>query len=562
VRADDNSDRIFVVEQGGLIKVFEADGDPLGTFLDVSTLVSGGFEQGLLGLAFDPNYESNRRFYVFYTDTNWDLKVVRYLVSPTNPNQVQAGSESLVISIPHPGEDNHNGGQLNFGPDGYLYIATGDGGGVGDPNGNGQNNDQLLGKILRIDVMGASGYTSPTTNPLWGSVPGRDEIWATGLRNPWRFTFDRQTNDLFIADVGQGSQEEVDFQQAGATGLGNYGWRIMEGDECYNAQTCNMSGLTLPILTYAHGAGDCSITGGYRYRGASALFAAKYFYGDYCSGRIWAATLSGATWTSSLLLDTDLNISSFGEDESGELYVADASGGVVYRLGENTADTDGDGVGDVTDNCPTDVNPQQEHADPNVRPNGPMIGGDDATYIMHDNSGDACDTDDDNDGRSDANEMSGTGCSGIATNPLLQDTDGDRLTDTWECAHLNEPPPAGPAHPTNPSMKFMGSGSSQSDGDRIPDLWEQRGYDANITSTDSDGDGCHDMVELASIDGNKTIADADRLAIARRALGIWGPDPQQDVVMDVDKGGTVNDPDRLFVARAALLTDWLPKNCP
>jgi hypothetical protein len=188
-----------------------------------------------------------------------------------------------------------------------------------------------------------------------------------------------------------------------------------------------------------------------------------------------------------------------------------------------------------------------------------MVGGDDVTYIMHDDSGDACDTDDDNDGRTDANETSGAGCSGIATNPVLLDTDGDGLTDTWECANLTASPPA---HPTNPSMKHMGTGSTESDGDHILDLWEQRGHNSNVASTDSDGDGCHDMVELASIDGNKVIGDPDRLAIARRALGIWGPDPQQDVVMDLDKGGTVNDSDRLFVARAALLPSWVPKNCP
>jgi glucose/arabinose dehydrogenase len=556
--AGDGSGRIFVVEQGGDIEVFASNGSSLGTFLDVSPLISTGFEAGLLGLAFDPSYESNGRFYIFYTDTAGDLTVARYTVS-ANPNVANTNGEAF-LTIPHPGYDNHNGGQLAFGPDNYLYIGTGDGGGVGDPDGNGQDNNVLLGKILRIDVSGASGYTSPPTNPLFGATPGLDQIWATGLRNPWRFSFDRQTNDLFIADVGQSNREEVDFQAAGDNELKNYGWSIMEGETCVGGGMCNTAGLTLPIITYDHSLSDCSITGGYRYRGAAQpSFATKYFYGDYCTGRIWAATLSGSSWSSSLLLDSDLNISTFGEDEAGELYVADAGGGIVYRMLEDTTDTDGDTIPDASDNCPSDWNPQQEHADANVRPNGPTMPGDDVTYIMHDNSGDHCDTDDDNDGRSDANESSGTGCAGIVTDPLLVDTDGDRLTDTWECANLTADPPA---HPTNPNMKYLGSGSTHSDGDRILDLWEQRGYNSNISSTDSDGDGCHDMVELASVDGNRAIGDPDRLAIARRALGIWPPEPQQDKVFDLDKGGTVNDPDRLFAARAATLPDWLPKSCP
>jgi hypothetical protein len=318
--------------------------------------------------------------------------------------------------------------------------------------------------------------------------------------------------------------------------------------------------MTLPAITYAHGSSECSITGGYRYRGvAEPSFSAKYFYGDYCSGRIWAATQTGQSWNSIELADTDLLISSFGEDEAGELYVADAGGGAVYRLQDTcAADTDSDTICDADDNCPSVANPSQTNSDPEVRPNGPMINGDDGTYMKHDAAGDACDTDDDNDGRSDGDESSGNGCAGIVTNELLLDTDGDRLTDGWECANLTQPTPA---DPTDPSKKFLGSGSTDADGDRITDNWEMRGYDASGASTDSDADGCHDLVELASVDGNKFINDSDRLAVARRALNIWPPEPDQDVVLDINKDGTVSDPDRLFVARAALLSAWVPKNC-
>jgi hypothetical protein len=203
-----------------------------------------------------------------------------------------------------------------------------------------------------------------------------------------------------------------------------------------------------------------------------------------------------------------------------------------------------------------DVNPGQENTDKDTRPNGPLLAGDDATYPMSDGIGDACDPDDDNDGLSDADEATGAACSGIVTNPLLLDHDGDHHTDGWECAHL-----ADMADPLNPAKKFAGIGSADSDGDRIPDNWELRGYSGSASSTQSDGDGCHDLVETASVDANKTVADADRLAVARRALGIWGPDPEHDLVLDIDRNGVVGDPDRLFVARAALLADWLPKSC-
>jgi glucose/arabinose dehydrogenase len=552
VHAGDGSGRLFIVEQTGDIEVFSAAGTHLGKFIDLTSLISTGFERGLLGLAFHPDYETNGYLFVFYTNAAGDLRIARYTVS-ADPNVADETTAQTILTIPHPGYANHNGGQLNFGPDGYLYIATGDGGGSGDPDGNGQDEDQLLGKILRIDVDSASPYASPPTNPLFGPTPGRDEIWATGLRNPWRVTFDRLTGDLFIADVGQGSWEEVNVQPAGSTSLVNYGWNIMEGTVCYppGTPTCDMTGLTPPAITYSHSLG-CSITGGYRYRGAFPFFGGKYFYGDYCSGRIWAATQTGPSWSPVELLDTTLSISSFGEDEAGELYVADVSGGVVYRLLDNT-DTDGDGLVAYQDNCPGTSNPTQTNSDPDVRPNGPMIDGDDATWPRGDALGDACDADDDNDGRTDADEASGAGCGGIVTSPLLADHDGDHLIDGWECDNGS--------NPTDPASKFLGSGNADGDADRVPDLWEQRGYDALGSSTDSDGDYCHDLVEFASVDDNSAVTDADRLAVARRALNIWAPEPVQNYALDIDKNGAVGDPDRLFVARAALLAAWQPKLC-
>jgi glucose/arabinose dehydrogenase len=330
--AGDGSGRLFIVQQGGEILVFDGS-QLLGVpFLDLSSLVSGGSEQGLLGLAFHPDYETNGFFYVDYTDVSGDTRVARYRVSP-DPNVADPASGVVILAIAQP-FTNHNGGQLAFGPDGNLWIAVGDGGSAGDPMNNAQNGNSLLGKILRIDVDGALPYRIPVDNPFRANAGVRDEIWALGLRNPWRFSFDRLTGDLFIADVGQGQWEEVDFEPVTSPGGRNYGWRRMEGAHCYNPSSgCSDASLTLPVMEYSHQEG-CSITGGYRYRGAEvpALFG-TYLFGDYCSGRIWGGTLdpvSGA-WTRTELLDSALSISSFGEDENGELYVADLSG-TIYRL--------------------------------------------------------------------------------------------------------------------------------------------------------------------------------------------------------------------------------------
>lgn len=330
--AGDGSGRVFVVERGGRIKV--SDGGTPSTFLDVSGLITAsGSEQGLLGLAFHPRYSSNGLFYIYYTARGDGANTVaRYQVS-NNPNQADASTAAVSLSIPDR-FPNHNGGMLAFGPDGYLYVGTGDGGSGGDPDGNGQNLNSLLGKILRIDVDGGSPYGVPATNPFVGRTGTKGEVWAYGLRNPWRFSFDRATGDLYLGDVGQGSIEEIDVQPAGSAGGQNYGWNRMEGSACYNASSCDKTGLTLPIAEYSHSAGNCSVTGGYVYRGAAVPdLAGTYIYGDYCSGRIWTLGPDGAgAWASTLLTDTSFFISSFGEDQAGELYLTDITGGRVYRF--------------------------------------------------------------------------------------------------------------------------------------------------------------------------------------------------------------------------------------
>jgi glucose/arabinose dehydrogenase len=325
-------------------------------FLDISALVSCCGERGLIGLAFHPRYATNGLFYVNYTNTAGDVVIARYAAS-SDPNRAQLpGAPLLTVPKPAP---NHNGGQLAFGPDGYLYIGVGDGGGAGDVDNNAQNLGSLLGKILRIDVDGPPPYGIPAANPFVGMVGARAEIWAYGLRNPWRFSFDRLTGDLFIGDVGQNAWEEIDFQPASSPGGENYGWRRMEGTHCFNPLTdCNNGMLMLPIIEYPHGAtpAECSVTGGYRYRGAAVPdWAGHYVFGDLCSGRIRAATPNGATWTINHIFDTSFQITTFGEDETGELYVAryHETDGAVYRIapmvapGRPQRDFDGDGKADI-----------------------------------------------------------------------------------------------------------------------------------------------------------------------------------------------------------------------
>jgi glucose/arabinose dehydrogenase len=331
--AGDGSGRLFVVEQAGRIRIIDG-GAVLGTdFLDLTSLVdSTGGEQGLLGLAFHPSYEINGYFYVNYTHDPAGggpdvTRISRFRVSVTNPDIAEPASEAVLLTITQDAS-NHNGGDLHFGPDGFLYIALGDGGGSRDPNARGQDLGTLLGKILRVDVDGGFPYAIPVDNPFVGDAGALDEIWAYGLRNPWRFSFDLANGDLFIGDVGQGAVEEVDFQPADSAGGENYGWSCMEGDVVQDFNPCDGGPLTLPVLVYGHGLG-CSVTGGYRYRGIIGGFQGRYVFGDYCSGRIWFALPDGVGWVADEWADTALNISAFGEGEDGELYVVDL-GGEIY----------------------------------------------------------------------------------------------------------------------------------------------------------------------------------------------------------------------------------------
>ncbi len=335
--AHDGSGRLFIVEKTGAIRIWKDGAVRPTPFLDISGSVSKGSEQGLLGLAFHPRFRSNGRFFVDFTNRDGDTVVREYRVSAAHPNRVDTATGRTILRIDQPFA-NHNGGMLGFGPDGFLYISTGDGGGAGDPGDRAQNRRSLLGKILRIDVdhrTSAHPYRSPASNPYVGR-PGRNEIWQLGLRNPWRFSFDDPTGRIWIGDVGQNRYEEVDRAKAGARGAGvNWGWRVMEGFACFSPSSgCDTSGKRRPILTYSHASnGRCAITGGYVYRGARVpALRGGYLYGDYCSGEIFVVP-AGVSSPShgTRLLDTALQISSFGLDGRGELYVCDLRGN-VYRI--------------------------------------------------------------------------------------------------------------------------------------------------------------------------------------------------------------------------------------
>jgi glucose/arabinose dehydrogenase len=320
--------RLFIVERTGRIRILQNAGLLVQPFLDLSTLVSPGGEGGLLSLAFDPQYASNGFFYVYFTDLDQNIEVARYTVSQ-NPNVADGTSGLTIVLIPHPTYINHFGGLVAFGTDGFLYLGTGDGGGEGDPLANGQNQGTLLGKLLRIDVSAAAvgrPYTIPPSNPFVNQPGRRGEIWAWGLRNPWRYAFDG--SQLYIADVGQDLREEVDIAGTAQGGL-NYGWNTMEGTLCFNATTCDRTGLTLPAFEYDHGHG-CAIIGGYVYRGtALPELAGHYFYSDLCDGflKSFLATVSGLLDQRDWGLDLG-QVVSFGQDGQGELYLMTADGNV------------------------------------------------------------------------------------------------------------------------------------------------------------------------------------------------------------------------------------------
>jgi glucose/arabinose dehydrogenase len=349
-QAGDGSGRIFIVEQRGRIRILQDGMLKTQPFLNITNRVLYGGERGLLSVAFPPQFAEKQYFYVNYTRTNGGPSIVsRFHVSGGDPHLADPANEERLLTVPQP-FSNHNGGQLAFSPvDGYLYIGLGDGGSANDPQTNGQKKSTLLGKILRIGVEPANGtnYVVPASNPFVGNPAYRPEIWALGLRNPWRFSFDRLTGDLYIGDVGQGDWEEVDFQPASSTGGVNYGWRIMEGFHCTGLDPCVTNGLTLPVWEYSHSLG-CSITGGEVYRGKvwSPMYGA-YLYADYCSARIWGLRQEGGVWTNAQLLDAPFSITTFGSDEYGELYLSDYVSGRVMRVDEQYNDHDDDNLPDA-----------------------------------------------------------------------------------------------------------------------------------------------------------------------------------------------------------------------
>jgi len=325
--AGDGSDRIFIVERTGRVKVMGSGAGSPTVFLDLSAKVTGGEENGLLGLAFHPRYETNRRFYVCYTrQPDNAIVIAEYRASKPNPNVAQTNERALLV-IPQP-SGIHHGGMIGFGLDNFLYISTGDGHWE-DPENSAQDRESLRGKMLRIDVDGSSGgkpYSIPSSNPFFGETPGRDEIYALGFRNPWRFSFDSETGQLYAGDVGHERREEINIISLG----GNYGWRVFEGSLCTNFDPLMCSSLPSirPAIEYDHSGGRCSVTAGYAYRGRKGtLPPGSYVYGDFCTGEIFLA--AGAQ--SQLLLDTDMNITSFGEDEDGEIYVVGFDGS-VHRI--------------------------------------------------------------------------------------------------------------------------------------------------------------------------------------------------------------------------------------
>ncbi|CAM4322998.1 PQQ-dependent sugar dehydrogenase [Flavobacterium terrigena] len=322
--------RLFVVEQTGRIKILNTNGSVNATpFLNISTIISSGGERGLLGLAFHPNYTSNGYFFVNYTNTAGNTVIARYSVSGNPDIADTTGQILMTITQPY---SNHNGGCIKFGPDGFLYIAMGDGGSAGDPENRAQNINENLGKMLRIDVNStvAPFYINPPTNPYVG-IAGNDEIWAIGLRNPWKFSFDKSTGDLWIADVGQGVWEEVNKVSPTLANV-NYGWKCFEGNAVYNStgNCASITGTTAPLAVANHNTGACSITGGYVYRGTTyPNLVGKYLFSDYCLGKIGITTSTGATTFSTTFSG---NFVSFGEDVTGELYISDIGSGTIYKI--------------------------------------------------------------------------------------------------------------------------------------------------------------------------------------------------------------------------------------
>lgn len=336
--AGDGTNRLFIVQQSGQIRIHNGTTLLPTPFLNISTIITTGGERGLLSLAFHPDYENNRYFFVYYTNLSGDITIARYQAQAGNPDLADAASGVVLLNIPKP-FSNHNGGDLNFGPDGYLYFGTGDGGSGGDPNNFSQNGLSLLGKMIRIDVRNFSAppyYFIPADNPYTSDPAVDDHIWAIGLRNPWRWSFDRNTGDMWIADVGQGNWEEVNFRPAGSTGGVNYGWRCYEGNAAYNTTGClPQSAYTSPVFVYPHSfaTGGFSITGGFVYRGTEHPSLQGYYVcADYVSGNVWLINPDGSGgWTTRRQSGLPGNIAGFGEAENGTLYAVSLNGG-VYKV--------------------------------------------------------------------------------------------------------------------------------------------------------------------------------------------------------------------------------------
>jgi len=366
--------RLFVVQQNGLVQVFDRDGNERGTFLDWSDRISTGGERGLLGLAFAPDYERSGRFYINYTNNGGDTRVDRLRVNPANADRALPDSAEPILTVDQP-LSNHNGGQLAFGPDGMLYVGLGDGGGAGDPDGNGQNGNTLLGAMLRLDVSGdGPGYRVPADNPYVQDPAVRDEIWALGLRNPWVYSFDRLTGDLYMADVGQTGWEEINVQPAESPGGENYGWNTMEGPDCYNPppEGCNPAGLTLPAHAYAWGGSPfrCSISGGFVLRDNNVPdLRGRYLYSDFCANQIWSLAWNEADGLGEII-DHTAELTPTGgygavvgicEDGLGSLYVVDRDGEVWRIIDDDTTSVDLPPARDVLHGAqPNPFNPQTE----------------------------------------------------------------------------------------------------------------------------------------------------------------------------------------------------------
>jgi glucose/arabinose dehydrogenase len=329
----DDSKRLFVLERAGVIRVAGADGQLRPTpFLDLTGQVSTSTEEGMLGLAFHPRFRENGYVYVSYTANDWSLQVIRYAVTPTSPDVVDPGTAFTVLAVPKQSKY-HNGGMLAFGPDGFLYVSIGD----DESSDKAQDVTKIVGKILRVDVDSAEPYAVPPSNPFTDHFGAQAEIWSLGFRNPWRFSFDRGTGDMWIGDVGDAKWEEIDYQPAASKGGENYGWPMNEGDECQQPEHCHDPGLQAPVVTFGHDM-TCAVTGGYVYRGKDVpAFVGTYIFGDLCTGGVFAIRPGPDQKPTRVELGFQpIKISSFGEDQSGELYVCDLQGGVVYRVAEGS----------------------------------------------------------------------------------------------------------------------------------------------------------------------------------------------------------------------------------